>query len=286
VTSPDYPDYATPQAHASAIAVTGVPLLAAPARLYTFSGSNVLAAGSAGTVITNAAGANVQDMSGYLSYEVRVKAKCTGGTAIPLLTLHLDWFEELTAAHSMYSESWTIAFDSSGAGVAKGTGPVRAGFLQASVDNLDTVNTFTLQEFRLQGTSRPAPDPQSDWRMTSTTGTTPGFVKPVYTDSFGGIAGYFSGSIPGGATLNLLPALSSRLVTFNWFNVSVLGPAITATPMVWIPGTGLVQIDQAITFGANGFAQKQYDLPRSVLAWQLTNPNAAAGNYSMLALIS
>lgn len=97
MTAADYPDFQTPQAHATAIAATGVPLL---------SLSNVIASNAAQTVthgvIFQTGAKNIIQPS----YEMSIEVKAATTPASPFIKVTLQWFDGASGALLDHDDFW------------------------------------------------------------------------------------------------------------------------------------------------------------------------------------
>lgn len=130
----DYPDYATPQAHASAIAVTGAPLLTLGGTLLTsttFTLAGGQAQATAALPITQ------------LGYEVQVKLS-TGSTAtVPFVDVTMQWSDG-AGNNVVAQEKWMLPCGSAANYVMTGSGPTKGGSLVVKLANQDPAVTATV----------------------------------------------------------------------------------------------------------------------------------------------
>lgn len=195
----DYPDYATPQAHANAIAGTGAPLL-------TLS-SGMLDTGN----VTIAAGASATVLNGFpitqLGYDVNLNLQeQVAGTAGPL-QVEMDWIDALTGLRTA-REHWNILPGTPGnAHQVVGTGPTKGDKLTVVVTNNDTVaityRLIILQNSRLY--------PVDFWR----TDALPGFsgFNVVDADVPSGLVAWLSQAVAatGGTYQAVMPLFAGQV---------------------------------------------------------------------------
>lgn len=168
----DFPDWQAPQAHANAIADTGVPLL-------TF-----------GNVQQNlsfplAAGAShgfPQVSMVQPGYEVIVQATANPASTSPFVEVQLQWAIN-PAAVGTNTDTFVCAGGTTPAGgwFTVGTGPSKGNALTVQIKNLDTVNAMTVAVTVINNSRVYVRD---DWRWNAPTdigGTIPNFTLPTIT---------------------------------------------------------------------------------------------------------
>lgn len=138
MTVSDYPDWQTPQQHASLIAATGVPLL----RLSTSKKFNI------GTTIAGA-GSNTLLTAGVMTqpgYEIGVRASMPAGTGtLPFVALKLIWSDVVSGLITAQRDVVITAGNGSGNAIGSFVnGPCRGNILQVVAINLDPSVTVTL----------------------------------------------------------------------------------------------------------------------------------------------
>lgn len=268
--SVDYADYQTPQANATAISITGVPLLANPASLYSVS-SQVVTAGASAT-LNNAASSASTYVGGYLSYELRIALTVNALSLNPFMAFTLAW-TDTPGGNVLYREEWIIPGNSAGSLECVGTGPVRANYLTVSVTNEDASNSMTITQFVLYGNSRPAVNINPDLRNTINAAAPPTFVTSAAGRNWDGVIGWFSSTLAASGTRTLMAGLYNGPVIVA-ITVAGTGPSLSVAPQAWIPGQGLGQIGQSVVVGTSALSQQlQVNCPRSPLVLALTNNN-------------
>lgn len=135
MTAADYPDFATPQAHATAIAATGVPLLSSPAILATSIAQVVAASG------TETFANEVLTQTGYaIELVIAYPAAATN----PFCEVRLTWTDPVSGI--VYGEQHYFVVGGTAAApmTTLGSGPARSAQLTVAVTNLDTVQAATV----------------------------------------------------------------------------------------------------------------------------------------------
>ena len=130
----DYPDFQTPQAHATAISTTGAPLLTLAGTLLT------------STVFTLTGGQS-QSTSALtvtqLGYEVRFKLSIGSTATIPFVDVTLIW-TDAAGANIVAQETWMLPCGSGANYIVTGTGPTKGSMLTVTVSNQDPAITATV----------------------------------------------------------------------------------------------------------------------------------------------
>lgn len=226
MTTPDFPDFGLPQAHATAISTTGTPLL---------HGVNVIQ------------GANVVNCppGGFPSpfqtvakpgYVIALQAVSEGTPTSPWLRVSLFWFDTPGAAHGTAEEVWIVPVTTNGGTPIRilGKGPTKGQSVTIQLHNTDGAVACDVTYTFLETTQHIARD---DWRsdpIVSVNGQTP-FAKQ---DPWALIMGAESGISIGasGSTGRLLPLYAGQVAinvvdgaaTPNWgITVQAVDPALT-----------------------------------------------------------
>lgn len=132
-TPADFPDWQAPQAHATAISTTGVPLLTKSVLLL-----NALPAILGGLSYSSATLSVSQT-----GYEIRVSGTIPSAATIPFFEVFLLW-EDSTSGLTVATDSFIIPAVSAGAGLlVRGTGPTKGDRVVVEVNNLDPAQTLT-----------------------------------------------------------------------------------------------------------------------------------------------
>lgn len=259
--SVDYPDYATPQAHASAIAGTGAPLL-------TLSGP-MLDTGN----VNIAAGATVTVLNGFaitqLGYDVNlILQEQTAGTAGPL-QVEMNWIDALTGLRTA-REHWNILPGTPGnAHQVVGTGQTKGDKLTVVVTNNDTVaityRLIILQNSRLY--------PADFWR----TDALPGFsgLNAVDADVPSGLIAWVSPNVAGaGGTYAAVMPLFAGQVHLHFESSSNTNDAeVQVFPQILHPNVAIY--DEYTAASPSGNLDDFLILPRTQCRMVVTNHNGA-----------
>lgn len=268
----DYQDWQTHQAHADAIAATGVPLLSLATNVLNDQLRN-LPANLSTTVVSNLPVKQI-------GYQVYLQALSPGGTTLPFVTIDLLWKDSLTGLVIAHEE-WTLgAGSTSGGSIYLGTGPTKGDLLTITAFNNDLVNAMTLTTVLHQNSRVYLRD---DWRQ-ETINTIPGFTGGVHNQQ-GNCLVAFSGSINAGATLTRYVSLYAGRVLVSALGfgqvgnifIDTLDPAINVGGVqqgpgniygASLPATGLT-VEGSVTF------------PRAPTVVRIVNTSGVASNYDM-----
>lgn len=220
----DFPDWQVPQAHATTIAQTGVPLL----RLSTSKKFNIgttIAGGGNSTLLT--AGAMTQP-----GYEIGVRASmpASSGT-LPFVALTLTWTDDVTGIQTARRDVVVTAGNAPAHAIVSFiNGPCRGNTLQVVATNLDPAVTVTL-DWTINETSHLYEHDQAGQLAYS--GTAPnGFTNPGGINGTGVIA-WVHPTLGAGATNAFLCALYGGDVFLNidTFGItSTINVALTDAP--------------------------------------------------------
>lgn len=173
MTAADYPDFATPQAHAAQIAATGVPLLSKPAALFAIN-SLVINGGS-----SSQTGPVSVTQTGYTAYAgVSFPAAATS----PFVEITLGWIDSVTGTLAA-EEHYFLAGNTAGVGlVTLGSGLTKGDQCQLTVVNLDPAQTVTVA-LHINQDSVPRLRERWNWRNFLVSGSTvPTFTLPTLPD--------------------------------------------------------------------------------------------------------
>lgn len=130
----DYPDFATPQANATAISTTGVPLLALAGTLLTsqvFTLTGGQTQNSAVIPITQ------------LGYEISLSCQIGNAATVPFVDAILLWMDP-TGNVTIAQEKWILPCQSTGSFTITGTGPTKGAQLKLRLVNEDPAVTATV----------------------------------------------------------------------------------------------------------------------------------------------
>lgn len=165
----DYADWTAPQAHATAIAATGVPLLGASATLINNLAFNIPGGGSSAyqTVIM-----------GQVSYEFIITATFGVGPTVPFMRVNVVWTD--TAINkTIHVDDWIVPGTTTVGGfVVRGVGPAKSDQVQVTLFNLDPAVAVTGSVVQVQSSRLYAGD-IFRWDNGADSGlVVPGFTLP------------------------------------------------------------------------------------------------------------
>lgn len=133
MTVADYPDFATPQAHATAVSITGVPLLTLPTELLA---AQIFSIAGGGTSIPTILTFN------QLGYEILIVLSVPAGATVPFADIDLVW-TDTGGSNTVAEEKWVLAAGSAANYIYTGTGPTKGNKLSFKITNLDPAQTLT-----------------------------------------------------------------------------------------------------------------------------------------------
>jgi hypothetical protein len=273
----DYPDWQTPQAHADAIAITGVPLLANPTAEYALTNVNV-PAGTTGQALLNIGGTTATDLSASLSYEVRMRATANAASLVPFLNVRFEWWADQALTLLLYRDEWKVTCGDTAAGpTLYGSGPVRGGFLRILIDNWDGANDILIDDFEIYMSSRPCPFKQPDLRTANDNAHNPTYQVPSEGTSFDGLIGQVHNRLLNtGATQSFIFGLYNGAIDLQ-LSVTGTAPNVSFTPQYYSKDAGsLLQIAPAVTLtGANLTGFTRVVMPRWPLILTVTELSGA-----------
>lgn len=268
MTVSDYPDWQTPAAHASQIAVTGVPLLRA---------SNNLHNNTAGTL----AGGASMDLLGdtavnQVGYEVTIEAWMAAGTGtVPFIQIEVYWWDSVSTLFA-YRRDVVVPCGNAVGNILRSFlfGPMHSNMFHVIAKNLDPSVTANLKWTINQTSHLFARDEARQWAYA---GTAPnGFSNPDGAPSSNLIA-HKVASLASGTSTTVLCSLFAGDVVLNVDN-SVGGQACTVQ---LLDPTGLMaggvnnQLFKA-SVPANGILEQPLALPYAPVTVKLSN-NATTG---------
>lgn len=254
----------------------GVPLLGAPENL-SMTGTGVIAAG-ANQVAVPLNSANINNVGGFLSYYVHIRATCNSASTVPFLTYILTWYQDSAGSVPLYRERWTLAQNALSGGTSVfGVGPVRGAYLGVTCTNQDTVNSQTINGMQFTFSSRPSPSLQPDWRTVNPTSSIPGYTVPGHGNSDDGVLGLFAiASLAASTTDNCVFGLFNGQAQLTVTVTAGTSPNFTCFPAAFLDGTPVPEvIGEPLSFNAVGSATETLFLPRSNLILQCENLSAS-----------
>lgn len=280
----DYADWQTPQAHATAIYTTKVPLAGAPTAILFNAGVNL----PHGSTVQVDGGGNGINTVPYLSFNPAVIMTPGVGSTFPFarvtfIMLNPD-LSEATQEH------WIIPmmapYDKvavfGGDGRPQGCGRLVGGFLKVFIKNLDTVDA-TLTGIDINGDSRNAPQIssiQDNPGARTYPGTAP-FTAPSQGTGFDRTLGASqTDTIAPGATINYLLALYSGKISFDFKATGGTAAGIAWTLKYVNGSTGGVGTYGTLASGTSGagaqFGPSELDVPRAPMVLTVVSSEGAA----------
>lgn len=265
----DYPDWQAPQAHATAIFNTTVPLgvKSIPVTTYNNNGNPVAAGGtvSSGQVAFN-----------QIGYEVTLTLICDPAETNPTARFQLLWFDSASGLQ-VGQDNWVLVGGQAPGSTYYGSGPTKGDMVLIRVNNSGTQNmTFTLS--MLQNSRVYARD---DWR-TITYGTIPGFLVALRTLD-AGVLGAASVSVAGNQTVQRIIGLYAgnvKLQYANGVNQGTFRVRYQFDPNI---AANASHID---TLAAGAVDNVSWSLAREVVVIELQNLAAGASVMSFMVTVS
>jgi hypothetical protein len=271
----DYGDYATPQAHANAIAITGAPLLALPTNAYN------------PTQQTLAPGASFSSPNitlTQISYDVFVAVQNhTSASAVSYAQIHMQWFD-VTTGQILRRERWFIQAGPNGSTQqVSGYGPTKGSYLVVGMSNAaSSADTVDIQ-FQLVQHSRPTF--RDDWRTVVWPGTMPGTPTTANNDIAGGtIFACQATNLAASGVLTFILPLFFGTVGIRLNTTSGTSDAECAIQTVADTVGGNQTIFDEIS-NSNGKANSISGMPRCNCLLTLTNKNAATQSLNASAVL-
>jgi hypothetical protein len=263
VTAGDYPDWSAPQAHATAIADTGVPLLAVPLLL-----ANVTQTVNAGADLTSAAYAMPQ-----IAYEIALFAVANGAGAAGPLLVNMIW-RDSTNTYLLGNEEWWIWPGTAGnIHQIIGTGPCKGANLFIELKNTGAAMSYSVQYVLY---SRSNVYTRDDWRSVAYAASQSGNAVAVADPSSLHMAFASSSVAAAGNKIWEIPLITgicfmhcSTSSAATDMSVTIQNSANANDPSINLP---LVHYKS----DANGYVTGLITLPRFNCRVTLANGNAGA----------
>lgn len=276
MTVSDYPDWQTPAAHASQIAITGVPLLRFTNNLGNAAGATI--AGAANVALLAFTAINQP------GYEVTIVASMPAGTGtVPFLHVELEWLD--TASNIQVAKRDIVV--TCGPGTANSLtyylrGPMHGNQFSVRVINLDPAVVATVS-WTANEISHVYEHDEAIQFMYH--GTPPnGFTNPAGVPTANLVA-YTAASLAASASNTFLMALYAGDVILNIDNINSANAAKVELfdPAGLITGTANSPIF-GVDVAAAGSASIQLTLPFSPLLLKVTNLGTAGSISPVVAL--
>lgn len=218
MTVADYPDWQTPQAHATQISVTGVPLLRATNTLSKGSG-NTLAGGASEQLL-------VSTSVNQPGYEVGISVSMPAGTGtLPFLALTLYFWDSATGLFADRRDVVVPCGNGPGNAIACYLrGPMHGDMFRVDATNLDPAVTATIQWFANQTSHVYERDEARQFAYAASAPN--GFTNPTGVQSTNDVA-HASPTVAASSTSTVLCGLFSGDVYLNVYN-----PSSTVTAVI------------------------------------------------------
>jgi hypothetical protein len=165
----DFPDWQAPQAHATAISVTGAPLLNLSSLVTSLVNKTVLANADIFT------GPQQITQPGY---EIRIQLGCPNGTAVPFGRVDIFWTDKSSGVQIGVDSYHIPAAGAAGQWTIYGRGPTKASVMNVTLSNLDAANSMTGTIYLIQNSRVYDTD---DWFYSNADNAglgVPGFTMP------------------------------------------------------------------------------------------------------------
>lgn len=260
----DYPDYATPQAHANTISLTGVPLLHRALNLIN-DVAHVIGAASSVTLGPVTFGA--------IGYEISLRLLIPAAATTEFATIDLAWTDSVTGLLVAH-ETWTHGAGTvaPGSGVI-GTGPSKGDTLKITITNHDPAQAMTVTTVVSQNSRIYARD---DWR-TELFNVFPNFATPTHNQQGNTLATILTGALGiGAAQTRILPLYAGLVSIATWSTTSQRGDLQLHNMDQATPNNLMYHKD--LPGGAAFTVTDSFPLPRAQCSFTLTNTDAGAGN--------
>jgi hypothetical protein len=267
----DYADWQAPQAHATAISVTGVPLLTGKSLVFSSGPQSIAASG------TYVPGTKSFTQPGY---EMFFSVFANAASATPYVTAELAWTDSGTGLIIQRDTYVLVAGSTVSGWISQITGPTKADGVFITITNLDTAHTMVFSMIILQN-SRIYTHDSYMWDNTANAGNTvPGETLPNLPGDNSSLGWTTTGLIPANGNQSFLCAPGYS----GWINLSVIW---TTTPIASLSLTVFPQPNSYY----GGFAhalQKipvavrdtfQFLAPRAPLHVRVDNSSATAGTW-------
>lgn len=268
MTVADYPDFQTPQAHATQIAVTGVPLLRATNTLS--SGAGDVLAGGASQQLLSSVSVNQP------GYEFGISAYMAAGTGtVPFIALTLYFWDSATGLFANRRDVVVPVGNGPGNALASYIrGPMHGDMFRVDATNLDPAVAATIQWFANQTSHVYERD---EARQFAYAGTAPnGYTNPTGIPTTN-LIGHASPTIAASSSATYLFGLFSGDVFLDVINPSSTISAVVdlRDPSGYVTGAANSHIFNA-TVAPQTSLEVNLSLPFSPMTVQLTN-NATSG---------
>lgn len=260
----DYADWQTPQAHATAIANTGVPLLSRATVLGNF-GATVIAAGASATLGPFAVT--------QIGYELGLFLLCNVASAYPFMNVQLVWTDSVSGIITD-QQTWSLSASSSGSGHQfTGYGPTGGDTLTVTIVNNDTVNSITYQLTLAQNSRAYV---RHAMRQIGA-GTVPGFTNPSFDPPSNFLVQTGALVAAAGNLTRLIPIYAGVVRVWVTGNLAFDVSIFSINRNISSSTTGNQVFEATVAAAAGGIVANQFALPRCCSTIVVTN-NGAGNN--------
>lgn len=276
MTQPDFPDFNSPQGNATAISLTGAPLLNLHNGISPNSG---LLGPSTSTMLATV---------GFTqpAWEIAVSLSIPAAATSPHMRLQFTWTDQVTGNVVQYDEWYLPAGRSAvGANNYLGRGIALGNQLTITLGNPDAAQTLTYSVQVYQTSQLPL---RQDIRLNSNSGfTVPGLTPPDLCDTNNLIMGLrkVAGQVSGGTDTIILPPYAGKIGinAGTGSGTSDLGITISAVGNTSVVLAGSTQVVYSGVTDNNGNLNATVALPRCACQVQMHNTNAGAQTTHWLA---
>ena len=270
----DYADYQTPQAHANAIATTGVPLLALATSLFNMGAAQSVASGATFTVPGGPFTVN------QIGYELFVQVEGNAASILPVGLLTLTWSDSVSG-NVVAVDHYSMLGANAAFQQFSGTGPTKGDTLVVTFHNYDATQA---QLFQMSMVENSRVFVRDDLRQITTLAV-PLIASGAY-DQQAGVILATNPTIGAGASISRLLAFYSGQV-----NLYAFGPLPFRVSIAMEDGAlgslgGNNLWAQSVPAAGGGDLYQVIALPRMQCILTLTNNGGASQPFQCVIVIS
>lgn len=270
----DYPDYQTPQAHANAIATTGVPLLSLATSLFSMGAAQSVASGADFTVPGGPFTLN------QIGYEFFVQVSGDAASLLAVGRLILTWSDSVSG-NVVAQDAYSIMGGSAAFQQFSCTGPTKGDTLAVKFHNYDVSKA---QQFQMSMVENSRVFVRDDLRQLTNVAV-PLIANATY-DQQAGILAATNPTIAAGATATRLIAFYSGLV-----NLFAFGPLAYTVSIAMEDGAlgsigGNNLWEQIVAPAAGGTIYQAIALPRMQCVLSIQNNGTISQPFQCVIAIS